>query len=419
MCRIKTPISIVKLICAAVLILSSVIITPFEIKAATTEQRIAVLPIDTGKAGNFAYLGPAIEEALNSRLYKPGIISVVSPSDMAGAAKNQKAGSVTAMKDEAKGLGARYFITGEVSSDGKTPELTLQLMEVSNSKPIRSLSIKNALADDILIKIDGFIAETADAIVTGPQSVAETPLQDTSIHSNEAPTIKPMAQETPQKPEAVENNAVAMARINPDYFFYKKLDEIRQQGNTAVPPAQSKAEANKAERDAKEAKEAYENVLPYPAPSKASESSKEAGNTNGYKNAQVAASLEKATRKDGSKAPRITASSKIPYPTPEEIEAKAASAANAIPEIPPPASIIKTPGEPQAQVQAPRQGETKEGWLSWILKPFKAKEQNETQALNKPALPKEKDGAALPSKSTKPDTAGPAAASDGPIWQWY
>ena len=422
MCRIKTPISICKFICAAVLILSSTLIIPLQIKAATGEQRIAVLPIDTGKAGNFAYLGPAIEEALNSRLYKPGIISVVSPSDMGGAAGSRKAGSSTAMENEAKGLGAKYFITGEVSSDGKKPELTLRLMETSTPGPIRSLSIKNAMVDDILKKIDGFVAETADAIIAGPQPVAEMPAQDTSIQPNAAPALKPMAQDVPQKPEAVENNAVAMARINPDYFFYKKLDEIKgQKDNTAAPPVKSKTGANKTGMDAKEAKEAYENVLPYPAPSpsKVSGSSKEAGNTNNYENAQLAASLEKATRKDGVKVPKITAGSRPPYPTPEELEAKDASAADDIAEIPP-APVIKTPGKTQTQAQTPRQGdETKEGWLSWILNPFKVKKQNETQASNKPALPKEKDVAALPSKNTGPDTAGQATASDGPIWQWY
>ncbi|MGQ9812988.1 MAG: hypothetical protein ACUVQ2_06335 [Dissulfurimicrobium sp.] len=417
---IKTPISLSKLIYMAILILSSVIITPIEIKAATTEQRIALLPIDTSKAGNFAYLGPAIEELLNSRLYKPGIIGVISPSDMAGGAENRKAESITAMKDKARDLGAKYFITGEVSSDGKTPGLTLRLMETSASKPIRSLSIKNALVDDVLTKIDGFIAETADAIVTGPQSVAETPPQHSDIHSNASPTIKPTEQDTPQKPEVVENNAIAIARIHPDYLFYEKLDEITgEKDNTTASPAKSKVETNRSERDAKEAKEAYENVLPYPAPSQTSESSKEVGNTNEHKNAQLAASLKKATKKDGVKAPRITSSSKIPYPTPEEIEARAASAANAIPEMPP-ASIIKTPERPQAQVQTPhQQGETKEGWLSWILKPFKAKKQNEAQALNKPALPKEKDRAVPPSKNIKPDTTSTTTVSDGPIWQWY
>lgn len=411
---IKTPIS-TKLICAAILTLSFVIMNPIEIMAAATEQRIAILPIDTDKAGNFAYLGPAIEEALNSRLYKPGIINVVSPPSPTGVLENRKAGSITDMKNEAKNLGAKYFITGEIFLNGKTPGLTLQLMETSTSKPIKSLSIKNAAADDVLTKIDGFVAETADAVTTGPQSVAEIPPQDITTDSNKESTIKSMIQDIPQKPETIENNAIATARINPDYFFYKKLDELKEQkDNTAALPVKSETKDKKAEREAKKAKEAYENMLPYPpTPSKTSESSKETKNTS---DKQAAESLEKAMRKDGTKIPRVAAASKIPYPTPEEIEAKAAaSAANIMPEMPS-LQTSKAPNGSQPQIQTPV---TQGSWLSWILNPFRAKKQDETHALNTPTAAKDKIEPTSSRDINPPDTAGAASTSDGPIWQWY
>lgn len=425
--RIKIPVSTpFKLICLTVLIVSSILLTAFGIKAEDNEQRIAILPFDTEKAGDFAYLGPAIEEILNSRLYKPGIISIVNQTAVHGPAINVKKASEKALADAAKEMGAGYFVTGKISSDGKTPELTLQLIDVATSKSLRSLSLKNALSDDIMSKIDGFVAETADAIITIPQTPTKVIPGDAAGATVSG--VKAATSDIPQKQQAVANNALAVARVNPDVFFYKKLNEITaRKDNTTqeTSPEISSKDLDKLKEDEKEAKRAYESVLPYPAPSEVSKDSKKTTD-NKYEESQLATSLEKAARKDDAKFHTASAgSAAIPYPTPEEIEARDALTTDSVQGKGTRFPVIKTPQGPETQIQPP--AAAKSSWFSWIPNPFKTKKQHETQAFNKPSAFKDNDGAmtAAPNETKtnvdKSDAGAEdqAAVSDGPIWQWY
>ena len=167
------------LICLTVFILTATISTPAA-RAAMHEQLIAVLPVNTDKANEFSYLSQAIEQALDSRLYKPGIINVVNPLKIKKVFDSSgRPISGGSLADAVKGVGAGYFITGKVSMNGKAPGLNLELIRVGTSGPVTSLSVKNAVSDNILQKIDGFVANVADAVITGPPVPVQAQTEET------------------------------------------------------------------------------------------------------------------------------------------------------------------------------------------------------------------------------------------------
>ncbi|MGC9022540.1 MAG: hypothetical protein ACP5J5_05445, partial [Dissulfurimicrobium sp.] len=287
--------------------------------SAADAKLIAIAPIDTAGAGNFAYLGPAVEHILSSRLYKPDIINVANPADVKGHITTMQPGSSKTLGAAIKEMGAGYFITGRVSLNGKTPTLSLQLVDTGTNKSIESLALNDALAPDALTKIDEFAVKVAEAVITGPQphtaSLAEDKFTGETANAAEMP-VQP-------KNHIKEDNEAALARINPDYLFYEKLLKMAGQkaemteASATQPP---KKEGKKAE---KAANEAYESMLPYPPPVPPSPP-REAKTVDKNISQGLVSSLIKATRKDKivPKLPAIANNQPPPYPTPGEIEAK-------------------------------------------------------------------------------------------------
>ncbi|MDA8162843.1 MAG: hypothetical protein M0022_08095 [Desulfobacteraceae bacterium] len=442
------------LICLTVFILTATISTPAA-RAAMHEQLIAVLPVNTDKANEFSYLSQAIEQALDSRLYKPGIINVVNPLKIKKVFDSSgRPISGGSLADAVKGVGAGYFITGKVSMNGKAPGLNLELIRVGTSGPVTSLSVKNAVSDNILQKIDGFVANVADAVITGPPVPVQAQTEET-----QQPAVAYAAGQK-QEPQASqskrikknENEAITTARVNPDLLFYKELGQLKNQKGKSNTTSSEKLKKEAVELE-KSRKEAYENMLPYPIPPDDTKTEKADNNEN----KQLASKLRGAFKKAPIKLPKSSYGKAVPYPTPEELETAdkknmaKSQAEEKMASIPSKNSDQELAKLPPAQESAPQATETqtsshvvertpseapsspkvkeKQGWLAWIMSPFKTEDsgKNKTvaiqqaQALNQTSkIEKEGSGARRTAEENTGNGHEAAAPSTGgPIWQWY
>lgn len=179
------------------------------LEAAQREVKVAVLPFDISSAGQFSFVGPAIEEVLSSSLATlasdgMSVMDSLEIQDITG--KKQGGISFPDIREMAGRLKADYVITGKLLSEGEHITIDMDLLQVDSESPLYSLVFSPVSLDEVPPRIEDFATQAANQIMNVPKSVkAESDTKD--------------EQEIPQKlsqEETAQNENLVIARMHPD-----------------------------------------------------------------------------------------------------------------------------------------------------------------------------------------------------------
>jgi hypothetical protein len=322
---------------------------------------IGILPFDSGSAGPFSYLAPAIESMIASRLISPERISVISPQELRGFLKVER----TVITDDeekmlTRELGLSYFVAGKVFRKGENPQVELVLLRVDSKTPVVSLHIAPTSLDAISPGVEDFVAQATDAVLRS----AGSDLLGAEKGEEQHPPVpqQPSEEKTPPDME------ISVSRMHPDRLIKRPFE-----GTSAAAGAGAHENTQRTEAIVKGAEDDEIDLAPFPPPP---DESIPAGTAASSKVGQTKASS----------------------PTKEDLDSP---------------GLLRLP-------EPPAQEERRSGWLSWILGPWekegRSSGQSSGQGHSVPGQPASKE---LQTPPPGPKDGSPPAADAGPIWQWY
>lgn len=198
------------------LFIAFIICPIISLEAAQREVKVAVLPFDISSAGQFSFVGHAIEEVLSSSLANMAsegmsVMDSFEIRDITG--KKQGAISFPDIREMAGKLKVDYFITGKLISEGEHITIDMNMLQVDSESPLYSLIFSPLSLNEVPPRIEDFTTQAVKQIMNVPESVkAESEIKD--------------GQKVPQKlsqEETTKNENLVIARMHPD-LLVKKAD---------------------------------------------------------------------------------------------------------------------------------------------------------------------------------------------------
>ncbi|MEF3168669.1 MAG: hypothetical protein K6360_04960 [Deltaproteobacteria bacterium] len=414
---------------AALLVAVVFLTIPCHVGAAVQSRKVVVLPFNSAGAGEYSYLGPALEEILASSISRSEGISLVSllPNETK---------SSSGPLDLIERANADYGLAGSVSRRGEGAEVTLFVIGKESPVPVMSMTAPNDNMDGLIPFVESFAARAADVI---KKSAKQEPI----VAESERPTLlAPVPGD--EGPDA--------ARMHPDRMF-RSGRAAPSGGDVLAGPG------------GKEAGWTVQETWPEGAPRPTIGDGGHAGAPTGPEGGQGAggsvpdfpapgvrqvlvssvpprqespgllARLLPGRGGKGSPMPGSGSYGGLPYPSPEDLEAASRGGATAptspaavspgyggettqqgaAPSAAPPVLSIPEPSRPSppehtSVLPPPSQPQPeRRGWLSRLFSPGKG-DKTTTKAAVEQAVPP------APEPSKAPSGGGGAG---GPIWQWY
>jgi TolB-like protein len=321
---------------------------------------IGILPFDSGSAGPFSYLAPAIESMVGSRLTSPERISVISPQELRGFLDVE----TTMITDEdkkraARELGLSYFVTGKVSQRGENAQVDLILLRVDSAIPAVSSHIAPTSLDAISPGVEDFCLQATDAVLRGAGSALSEEGKGEEQH--------PPMSEQPVEEKPAPDMEVSASRMHPARLIKRPFE-----GTPAAAGAEGHENRQRTEAIVKGAEDDELDLAPFPPPPDDS-------------------------IPIGTSAPSEVEQKKASTPTEKDLESS---------------SPLRLP-------EPPDQEERGNGWLSWILGPWGKEGRNNGQSGQEHSAPAKPASKELQTSPPASKDEHPPSADTGPIWQWY
>ncbi len=415
----------------AVLLVAVVFVSiPFHVGAAVQSRKVVILPFNSAGAGEYSYLGPALEEILASSISRSEGISLVSLTN------NTK--SYAGPLDLIERVNADYGIAGSIARMGEGAEVTLFVIGKESPVPVTSMTAPNDNMDGLIPFVESFAARAADVI---KKSAKQEPL----VAESERPTLlAPVPGD--EGPD--------VARMHPDRMF---------RSGRAAPSGGDVLTGPGGEEAGWTVQETWPEGAPRPT---IGDGGRAAGASTGpeagpgafggsvpdFPEPEVRPVLISSTPprqespgllarllpvggEKGSPMPGSGSYGGLPYPSPEDLEAASMGGVATVPEpsaavfpskdseatrqgaapsapsvlsIPEPSPPPSPEGPTSVLPPPPRPQSERQGWLSRLFSPGKGDKTTKAPPVEQATPP-------LPEPPKAPSGGG----AGGPIWQWY
>lgn len=427
------------MVCVAVMFLLLAAATfppaPREVHGAITGQTVTVLPFDAMAAGEYAYLGPALEKVLASRFAQSRGIVIIENEK--GSASLQKS------RDHMTLAGADYAVSGKIEKGDGGVNVTLLVVGKDSPLPVSSRSASDVPVNDLVMLVERFAGDAA-AVIAGAAKTA---------------SVEKTEEERPALLSPVpgsEGGSEAGARMHPDRVY---LAGGAAGGKTAEPKT---AERGNGERGWT-VQESWPQGAPRPTLGEGGQAGPQGVGGGGAGEAGLGdvpsfpepagerpvlfssaparsesrGILERLNPFDGGGDEKIVpaAPGVLPYPTPEELDAGVPAAqsrqsmvSSHVPPVQAPSIVTsptlftspvssQVPIHPETIPAPPvaRHEEARKGWLSRLVSLGKG---NEGSGKVRTADPSSSSGAPVTTGIPK-DAVKPPSTASGPVWQWY